>query len=283
MKFQRNGNQLFLKAGLPLKKISRVLRRDILELSFETGTGHIGSCFSAIDLLTALYFDFLRVNPEEPENPQRDRFIMSKGHASAALYCCLAKRGFISRERLSGFAVNGGTLRHHPDREIGIGIEASTGSLGHGLPLAAGIALGAQLDGQDFRTVALLSDGEINEGSTWESVMFAGHHGLERLVAVIDVNGLQALGNTAEILSYANMAGAWRGMGWNVFEIDGHDMNLIQATLAGIPQLNGKPTVIIASTVKGRGVSFMENDLLWHYRCPDPNEYDLAMKELGES
>jgi transketolase len=263
-----------------LEALARQVRRDVLELSYRAKTGHIGSSFSATDLLVALYFDFLRLDPARPEDPGRDRFIMSKGHACAPFFACLQRRGFFPREVLQQFGLNGGTLRHHPDRDLARGIEVTSGSLGHGLSLGAGMALGGKLSGASWRVAVLLSDGELQEGTVWEAGAFAAHHHLDNLLALVDANRMQALGWTREILDYEDLAARWRAFGWGVRRINGHDPAQILQALDAVPFETGRPSVIVADTVKGRGVSFMENQLLWHYRCPDAAEFARAMQEL---
>lgn len=260
--------------------IARTVRRKALEISFNSRSGHLGGAFSAADLMTALYFRFLRLDAENPANQERDRFVLSKGHACSSFYVCLQMRGIISAEELSSFGKDGGIFGHHPDLDPVRGIEASTGSLGHGLPIAAGMAFAAKRTGLAWRTVALLSDGELNEGSVWEAIMFAGHHGLDNLLALVDFNKIQALGRVEEIIRAEPLHERWKSFGWSVRRIDGHDMVAIAETLESVPFEKGKPSVIIADTVKGKGVSFMEDRLLWHYRCPDDKEFRACIEEL---
>jgi transketolase len=263
-----------------LASLAQQVRRTILEISYNSKSGHIGSAFSAADMLTALYFHCLRVDPQNPADAKRDRFIMSKGHACAALYSVLHLRGYFDRAFLDGFGKDSGTLGHHPDRNLKRGIEATTGSLGHGLSMAAGLALAAKKDQAAWRSVVMLSDGEINEGSVWEAALFAGHHKLDNLLAIVDCNRIQALGFTDEIARFCDLEGVWKSFGWGVRKLDGHNMDEIVAALDSLPYQDGKPSVILANTVKGKGVSFMEDQLLWHYRCPDEKEYRMAMEEL---
>ncbi|MCK5617504.1 transketolase [Candidatus Pacearchaeota archaeon] len=262
--------------------ISREIRRRILEISYRTRSSHIGSSMSTIEILVALYFRVLNVDPANPKDPDRDRFILSKGHASLALYSILAKKGFISEKCLSGFAVNGGTLEHHPNKDLSKGIETSTGSLGHGLPTGVGMALAAKHDERNHKIYALLSDGELNEGSTWEAIMFASHHKLDNLVAVIDYNKLQALGYTNDIINLEPLSQRWTSFGWAVKEIDGHDFQQLFEAFESLPFTENQPSVIIAHTIKGKGISFMENKLLWHYRVPSNEDYEKGLKELSK-
>jgi len=261
------------------ERISRNIRRTILDTVHRTKSPHVGPSFSIVEALTALYFRFLRISPETSGDPERDRFILSKGHACPALYATLAERGFMTGEDLQKFAVNGGALEQHPNIDIGRGIELSTGSLGHGLSVGAGMALAAKAAAKRYRVYVMLGDGELNEGSVWEAVMFAAHHRLANLVAIVDQNGAQALGDTKDILDLDPLGDKWRSFGWDVVEIDGHDFAQLFGAL-GLED-GGRPRVIILRTIKGKGVSFMENELLWHYRPPDETEYRLARKELG--
>jgi transketolase len=263
-----------------LTELAKAIRRDILNLCFKTGSSHIGSSFSIVEILTALYFKSMNVSPQTAKSPERDRFILSKGHGCPALYVTLHHRGFISRDVLEGFAADGGTLEQHPTRKLEWGIECSTGSLGHGLSVGAGMALAAKRDKRDYRVFVLLSDGETNEGSTWEAAMFAAQHRLDNLIAVIDYNKMQALGKTEEVIHLEPYAEKWESFGWSTVEVNGHDIGELRNAFDRIPFSHGKPSCVIAHTVKGKGVCFMENDLLWHYRCPDPEEFEKAICEL---
>jgi len=258
------------------------IRRRAIKMIHRAKSSHVGSVFSAADLLAVLYEKILRIDPARPDWTERDRFILSKGHASAGLYAVLAERGFIPDSWLDEFCVDGGRLAGHATH-IGVpGVEASTGSLGHGLPLACGMALVGKREGRSFRVFTMLSDGECDEGSTWEAVLFAPFHGLDNLVAIVDYNKIQSLGTVKEVLDLNSLAAKWEAFGWSVREIDGHDFVQIENALGEIPAHPGSPTCIIAHTIKGKGVSFMENKLLWHYRSPDEGELRLALAELGE-
>ena len=264
-----------------LSKLAQEIRRELISMCYKTGSSHIGSSFSIVEILVTLYFHTLNVSPETSRSIRRDRFILSKGHGCPALYATLCRRGFISEEVLEGFARNGGTLEQHPSRNLDWGIEASTGSLGHGLSVATGMALANKCDGLDSKVWVLLSDGETNEGSTWEAAMFAAQHKLDNLIAIVDYNKMQALGKTHEILDLEPFSDKWSSFGWETNEVDGHDIkNLIQVT-EKVPFGLGHPSAIIAHTTKGKGVCFMEDQLLWHYRCPDPDEYEQAICELS--
>ena len=263
-----------------LEGLAKKIRKDILELIYQTKSPHIGSCFSMVELLVALYFKILRINPKNPQDPNRDRFLLSKGHGAPALYPVLAERGFIKKETLEGFARDGGTLEQHPTRNVSQGIEISSGSLGHGLALGCGMALAGKYDKKDYRVFVYLSDGEMEEGSTWESILFASHHQLDNLVAIVDKNKFQALGKTSEILNTDPLPRKWQSFGWEVKEIDGHNLKEIIFTLEKIPFQLEKPSCLIAQTIKGRGVSFMENNGEWHDKYPNEEEYEEALKEL---
>jgi transketolase len=245
-------------------------------------SSHIGTAYSMTDLLAVLYGSVLKIDPTQPDWPDRDRFILSKGHGCTALYASLAERGFFPLDWLETFYQNGSPLVGHATHSHVPGVEVSTGSLGHGLSIASGMALAAQRDNRQHRVFVMLSDGECNEGSTWEAILFAGHQKLSNLVAIVDYNKIQSLGRVEDVLDLEPMADKWRAARWAVREIDGHDFTQVQDVFAALPFEPGKPNCVIAHTVKGKGVSFMENSLLWHYRSPDPDEYAKAMQELGE-
>lgn len=258
--------------------LSRKVRERVLNLIYSTKSPHIGSSFSVIEILVSLYFHQLNISPTDPFNPTRDRFILSKGHACPALYAVLAERGFINKDELDGFAINNGLLEQHPTIDLDKGIEASTGSLGHGLSIGIGIALAGKIDKNKYKVYVLTSDGELNEGSVWEAIMFAGHHKLTNIIVFIDYNKMQALGCTRDIIDLEPLGMKWESFAWNVQEVDGHDFKQIFNAMNSLSPK--KPNVIILHTVKGKGVSFMENQLLWHYRTPNEEEYKLALKEL---
>ncbi len=260
--------------------LSTQIRRSILDLIYKTKSPHIGPSFSIVEILVSLYFKFLNISPDDSSNPERDRFILSKGHSCATLYAVLAERGFLSKDDLDGFAVNGGVFEQHPNHDLTRGIEVSTGSLGHGLSIGAGMALSGKVDNKGYKVYVLLSDGELNEGSVWEAILFAGHHRLNNLVAIVDYNKIQALGYTKNILDLEPFGEKWKSFGWNVNEIDGHNYEQIFDSLSSLS--HEKPNVVVLHTVKGKGVSFMEDKLLWHYRAPDDNEYKLALEELNQ-
>ncbi|MGA1870325.1 MAG: transketolase [bacterium] len=260
------------------EKIAHKIRKHILEIIYKTRSPHIGPCFSIVEILVALYFKFLKISSEKPFDVERDRFILSKGHGCPALYAVLFEKGYISKEDIEGFAVNNGVLEQHPSIDLSRGIEVSTGSLGHGLSIGIGMALAGKTDRKNYRIYVLLSDGELNEGSVWEAIMFAGHHKFSNLVACIDYNKIQALGYTKDIIDLEPFSEKWKSFGWTVQEVNGHSFEQIFKALNSLSSKN--PNVIILHTVKGKGVSFMENQLLWHYRAPNEKEYDLALREL---
>ena len=248
-------------------------------MAYRSHTGHLGSAFSCIDILVCLYWNFLHVNPLQPKNPGRDRFILSKGHACSALYAVLAERGFFSRDLLTQYLKDGSSLAGHPSLTLP-GIEAATGSLGHGLGIGAGMALAASLDAKAHHTVVLLSDGECNEGSVWETALFAAQHHLCNLIAVIDCNGIQGFGRTEDVLGLEPFADKWRAFGWQVQECDGHNPTSILAALEQATQPSTAPRLILARTIKGKGVSFMENTVDWHYWTLNDEQYRAASAEL---
>lgn len=263
------------------KEIAKRIRREILEMIYKAKMPHIGSAFSIVEILVALYFKCLSVSPENKKDKNRDIFILSKGHSCSALYAVLAERGFFKKEILKKFAVNGGLLEGHPTRNLDLGIEVSTGSLGHGLSIGAGIAVAKKFDNLNSRVFVLLSDGETQEGSVWEAALFAAHHQLDNLIAIIDYNKLQALDKTENILNLEPFKKKWESFSWQVKEIDGHDFNQIIQVLEEVPFKQLKPSVIIAHTKKGKGVSFMEDNILWHSKYPDEEEFKKALKELN--
>ena len=257
------------------------IRIDAVRMCHKGRSSHIGSVLSIADILGVLYGKTLRVDSKRPDWPDRDRFILSKGHAGAGVYAALAETGFFSRDLLDSHYQDGSKLCGHVSH-IGLpGVEVSTGSLGHGLSIAAGMALVAYRDKLPWRVFALLSDGECDEGSTWEPILFGAHHKLDNLVAIIDYNKIQSLAKVSDTLGLEPFADKWRAFGWSAREVNGHDHTELEGALSAVPFKKGVPSCIIAHTVKGKGVSFMENQLLWHYRAPDDKEYELALKELS--
>jgi transketolase len=263
-----------------LKALGKTLRVHALRMVHAAGASHIGTCLSMADLLAVLYGDILRLDPQNPRWSGRDRFVLSKGHGAAIVYAALAERGFFPREWLAGYAQDGSPLAGHINAHGVPGVEVSTGSLGHGLPIACGMALAARRDGESHRIFVMLSDGEMDEGSNWESILFAPHHRLDNLVAVVDYNKIQSFGSVAEVLELAPLAEKWRAFRWSVREIDGHDYGQIESALAAVPWEPGRPSALIAHTVKGKGVRFMEDQLAWHYRSPTAEQLAAALAEL---
>lgn len=264
-----------------LTAVARELRYQVIRLSHRASTPHLGSALSCIDLLVALYWRVLRLDPAQPNALARDRFILSKGHAASALYATLAARGFFPASWLDNFARPGSPLSEQPSPNCAPGVELATGSLGHGLPVGAGLALGERLAGRSSRVFVLLGDGECNEGSVWESALLAPAQRLGRLVALVDYNKWQATGRSDEVMALPSLAAKWQAFGWRTVEVDGHDLPAICAALEQDLPTEGAPTAIVAHTVKGKGVSFMENDNNWHYRIPSDTELATAREELA--
>src|ERR1700759_247922 len=267
-----------------LRRKAAELRGEVIGMSYRAKSAHLASCLSCIDILTAAYWYVLQIDPSAPSDAMRDRFILSKGHAAMAIYATLAHRGFFPRALLETYTADGGTLAEHPPANLLPGVEAATGSLGHGLPLAAGHALASRIKGDDpYRVFALLSDGECNEGSVWEAAMFAAAQNLNNLCVVIDYNKWQATARSNETLRLSPLREKWESFGWDAHEIDGHDIGALAHALSAIPNGSGRPVAFVAHTIKGRGVSFMEDDNNWHYRAPTADEVVLARNELGLS
>lgn len=266
-----------------LKAIASSIRRRIIELSHSAGTPHLGSSLSCVDMLTTLYWARLRVDPREPTNPERDRFILSKGHAALALYVTLTKRGFCPESVLDTYNQDGGHLAEHPGPGCLPGVEAATGSLGHGLPLGLGMALAGRILDRKYRVFVLMSDGECNEGSVWEAALLAPAQKLDNVAVLIDYNKWQATGRSNETTALAPLRQKWEAFGWDAIEIDGHNFaDLLRAT-EHVPNGSGKPRAIICHTIKGKGVSFMEDDNNWHYRIPSADEVRQAAEELSRA
>ena len=260
---------------------NRIRRRD-LQAVFEAGAGHIGGELSVIDLLTALYFEILNVDPNNPLDPMRDRLVLSKGHTANALYVVLAEKGFIPKEEISSFLKPMSRLNGHPNRTKVPGVETNTGPLGHGLPVAVGMAKAAKLDQASWRTFVITGDGEMQEGSNWEAIMAAAQFGLDNLTLIIDHNRLQQGARLADTNDLAPFAPKLEAFGWAVAEIDGHDMAAICEALSPDAVVAGKPRCVVAHTNKGQGVSFMSDNVAWHHKVPDAEQYRLAMTELEE-
>lgn len=271
-----------LAEAIPLESDTRGLAKRIrlhaLRMTSGAGSAHIGSVFSMSDILAVLYGQVLNVDPRRPQSPTRDRFILSKGHGGAGVYAALAEVGFFPTEKLATHCQDGSDLSGHVSHKGVPGVEFSTGSLGHGLSVGAGMAYSAKLDAKKHRVVVLLSDGECDEGSNWEAILFAAHHKLDNLLAIIDYNKIQSLGSVASTLGLEPFADKWAAFGWDVVEVDGHDHDALRE--AAEVYTEGRPRCIIAHTVKGRGVSFMEHSVLWHYRSARGEELADAEREL---
>ena len=251
-----------------------------LQCVYEAQSGHPGGSMSAMDLLTALYFDEMRVDPQRPDDPGRDRFVLSKGHCTPALYSVLALRGYFPVEELHKFRRIDDHYSGHPDMVHVKGVDMSTGSLGQGISAAVGMALAGKLDGKTYRVYTMLGDGEIEEGQTWEAAMAAAKYKLDNLCAFVDVNGLQIDGKTADVMPSEPLDAKYEAFGWHVIRIDGHDFDQIRAALAEAKTVAGRPTMILARTVKGKGVSYMEDNAGWHGKAPSQEQYDIGKAEL---
>lgn len=262
------------------KALATKIRGHVLKMTSRAKSSHVGAALSIADIVAVLYTDILNVRPSQPDWPQRDRFILSKGHGCTSLYAALSEGGFFPLSWLDNYYQNGSRLAGHATRHGVPGVDLSTGSLGHGLSVACGMALSAQKDGAPFRVFAVLSDGDCQEGSTWEAVLFGAHHKLDNLVAIVDYNKFVSWAPTKEVLNLDPLAEKWRAFGWSVREVDGHNIEQLEQNLKAIPFEPGLPSCVIAHTTKGKGVSFMENKFIWHYKAPDDNELKQALSEL---
>ena len=266
---------------LDLEAKAQHLRRTVVDMVCTAGSGHCGGSLSAADIVAALYFHQLRIDPANPSWPDRDWFIMSKGHAAPILYAALAHRGFFPESELATLRQLDSRLQGHPDRNKTPGVDMTAGSLGHGVSVGVGLALAARMQGSPSRTYVMLGDGEIQAGIVWEGLMEAAKYNLENLTAILDLNGVQLDGTTDDVMPMEPVADKWRSFGWHVVEIDGHNMRQILEALDDVPKRHGKPTVIVAHTVKGKGVSFMENKNTWHGKLPSEKEHAQALADLG--
>jgi transketolase len=257
------------------------LRRHAVEMANRGGSSHVGSALSIADIMAVLYGRCLRYDAQQPDWPDRDRFILSKGHAGSMVYAALAESGFFPTAQLASHYQNGSIFSGHVSHKGVPGVEFSTGSLGHGLGIGCGMAMQLRRIGGAQRVFVLLSDGECDEGSNWEAILFAAHQKLDNLVAIVDYNKLQSLGPVSQTIGLEPFADKWRAFGWHVRQLDGHDHGVLYETISSVPMEQGRPTVILADTTKGKGVSFMENSVLWHYRAPKGDEFDAAMSELS--
>ncbi|MCY6483311.1 transketolase [Clostridium aestuarii] len=264
-----------------LKQIAKEIRKDIVTMLTESGSGHPGGSLSAVEILTTLYFKEMNVNVEDPHNPDRDRFILSKGHAAPVLYSALANKGFFDKEELMKLRKLGSILQGHPNMNYVPGIDMSTGSLGQGISTAVGVAIAGKLDEKDYRVYTLLGDGELEEGQVWEASMSAAHYKLDNLTAFVDNNGLQIDGNCQDVLNPMPIDEKFKAFGWHVINIDGHDFEAIINAINEAKTIKEKPTVIVCKTIKGKGVSFMENQAGWHGSTPNKEQCEQALKEIG--
>ncbi|MBQ9316449.1 MAG: transketolase [Atopobiaceae bacterium] len=263
-----------------VKDIAKQMRVDIIEMLAAAGSGHPGGSLSACDILAVLYFEKMNVDPSNPEDPDRDRLVLAKGHAAPALYAALAEKGFFPRKDLITLRKSSSYLQGHPNMNITPGVEMSTGSLGQGLSVANGMALAGRLDGRDYYVYCVMGDGEIQEGQVWEAAMSAAHCGLDHVIAFVDHNHLQIDGNNDEVMTVNPIEDKFRAFGWHVLTIDGHDYDAISEAVETAKETKGKPTLIVAETVKGKGVSFMENQVGWHGVAPNAEQAEKALAEL---
>ena len=264
-----------------LSSVCKAVRRDIINMTANAGSGHPGGSLSAVELMVSVFFNHMRIDPQNPKMPERDRFVLSKGHAAPCYYAVLAEMGFISRDEFKNFRQLHSILQGHPDSKKVPGVDAATGSLGQGCSIAVGMALGAKVQHKDCKVYTLLGDGECQEGQIWESFMAAAHYHLDNLTIIIDNNGLQIDGTNDEVMSLGDLPAKLRAFGLDLHEIDGHDMDTIEAALSA-PAVPGKPKCILAHTVKGKGVSFMENQVGWHGKAPNEEQRQQALKELED-
>ena len=263
-------------------EFAREIRLNSLKMVHGAKASHIGGALSMADVLAVLYAEILRINPEDPKWELRDRFILSKGHCCTAVYAALALRGFISMDELASYGQDGSRLMAHISHKVP-GVEFSTGSLGHGLPFGCGKALAAKRGGSNWRTFVMLSDGELDEGTNWEAILFAPQHELENLIVIVDYNKIQSLGAVAGILELEPLRAKFAAFRWAVREVDGHNIDEIRTALGSVPWEPGRPSVLIAHTTKGKGVDYMENEILWHYRNPNDNQLATAVAQLADT
>ena len=266
---------------MDLAPLCRTIRRDVLTMTHAAGSGHPGGSLSAVEILATLYFDVLSVDPARPDDPDRDRFLLSKGHAAPVLYSVLARRGFFDPALLLTLRQFASPLQGHPHRERLPGLDCSSGSLGQGLSIANGLAMAARRTGRSYRTYCLMGDGEIQEGQVWEAAMTAAHFRLDNVCAIVDDNGVQLDGLTRDIMQVEPIGDKFRAFGWHVIEVDGHDLGALRAAFDKAAATKGVPTVLVAKTVKGKGVSFMEGKPAWHGKAPNDEELAAALAELG--
>ncbi|MFA6807460.1 MAG: transketolase [Eubacteriales bacterium] len=263
-----------------IRNMANSIRQDIIEMITAAKSGHPGGSLSSADIVTALYFGEMKIDPQRPDWEDRDRFVLSKGHAAPVLYAALAEKGYFDRKELVKLRQTGHFLQGHPDMKKIPGVDMSTGSLGQGISAAAGMALAGKLDNKSYRVYTLLGDGEMAEGLVWEAAMASAHYKLDNLLAILDNNGLQIDGPNEEVMNSGPLNKKWEAFGWNVIQIDGHNIEEINKAFSESKLVKGKPTIIIAKTVKGKGVSFMENQASWHGTAPSPEQAKNALAEL---
>lgn len=264
-----------------IREKARTIRLTALQMVYAAQLGHPGGDMSVTDILATLFFGVLRYDPRQPDAPRRDRFVMSKGHCTGAFYATLAEAGYFDRSLLTTYMQPLSRLNGHPNRNYLPGVETNTGPLGHGMPVAVGMAIAGKLDKADFRVFVVTGDGELQEGSNWEAAMTAGHRRLSNLTLIVDHNRLQQGARVEETNDLAPLGDKWRAFGWEVVELDGHDLGLLHSTLAAPMGSRDRPLCVIAHTIKGRGISFMENEVKWHHGIPNAEQYALALKELS--
>ncbi len=260
------------------KELALLIRCSAVEITSRSNSSHIASVLSMADIVAVLYNDVMNIFPENPENDLRDRFVLSKGHAGVGVYIALAELGYFPKKKLLTYCNDGGVLSGHVSHYSVPGVELSTGSLGHGISVACGMAMAAKVDKKTHRVFALIGDGECDEGSVWETALFANHYRLSNFYVIVDHNKMQSLGYCEKTIELIDLAAKWDSFGWNVIVVDGHSHEQIKSAFAN--NVSEKPTVIVANTIKGKGISFMENNILWHYRAPLGEQYEKAMKEL---
>ena len=282
-KIQRKTLMNYKSESQDLEQIANKIRGELVKISNKAQTPHLGSSLSCVDIVVAAYWGALNINPKKPNDLNRDRLIFSKGHAATTLYLALNMKGFFSNDILNTYAKPGAVLPEHPVYKTVPGIEATSGSLGHGLPLGLGVALAAKIHKKDYRVFVIMSDGECNEGSVWEAAMLAPSQNADNLVAIVDFNRWQATGRSEEVTSLSSLKDKFTAFGWQGIDVDGHDINKLVDVLKNVPDGTGKPVAVIAHTVKGKGVSFMEDDNNWHYRIPNDIELKKALEELDLS
>lgn len=270
------------KSLIALENIAKVLRKDIIKMVTESASGHPGGSLSAVEIVTTLYFNEMNINVEDHKNPNRDRFVLSKGHAAPVLYAALAEKGFFNKEELMKLRKTGSMLQGHPNMNYIPGVDMSTGSLGQGVSAAVGMALAGKLDNSSYRVYTLLGDGELEEGQVWEAAMCAAHYKLDNLTAFVDYNGLQIDGDIDKVMNPNPIADKFVAFGWNVIYLeDGHDLVKIKDAIEAGKRVKDKPTMIVCKTIKGKGVSFMENQAGWHGSAPSKEQCEIALKEIG--